>query len=162
LIGGPDSAKPLDVIHRCNLLSANCRFRKLRPFDSQWQANQNMIAACLPSIAPSDGRPQPVRVRLQRISCDLAKAHPPDGQGNLWWARLKKALGTSSSAFVNASLFQLQGAARLPGGGISEIAVNAALAVIEAVAPKDEVEAALAVQMAAKDFRGQAGSVGTE
>jgi hypothetical protein len=103
-------------------------------------------------IAPSDGRPQPVRVRLERINCDLAKAHPPDGEGKLWWARLKKALGTSSSAFVNASLFQLQGAARLPGGGISEIAVNGALAIIEAVAPKDEVEAALAVQMAASRF----------
>jgi hypothetical protein len=37
----------------------------------------------------------------------------------------------------------------LPGDGISEVAVNAALALIEAVAPKDEVEAALAVQMAA-------------
>jgi hypothetical protein len=37
----------------------------------------------------------------------------------------------------------------LPGGGISEIGVNAALAIIEAAAPKDEVEAALAVQMAA-------------
>ena len=67
----------------------------------------------------------------------------------MWWAQLKKALGTSSSAFVNASLFQLQGAARLPGGGISEVALNAALALIQAVAPKDEVEAALAVQMAA-------------
>jgi hypothetical protein len=100
-------------------------------------------------IAPSDGRPQPVRVRLERINCDLAKAHPPDGEGKLWWAQLKKALGTSSSAFVNASLIQLQGAARLPGSGISEIAVNAALAIIEAAAPKNEVEAALAVQMAA-------------
>ena len=100
-------------------------------------------------IPPSDDRPQPVRVRLERINCNLAKAHPADGNGKLWWARLKRALGTSSSAFVNASLFQLQGAARLPGGGISEIAVNAALAIIEAAAPKDEIEAALAVQMAA-------------
>ena len=57
-------------------------------------------------------------------------------------------MGTSSSAFVNASLFQLQAAARLPGGGISELAVNSALALIEAVAPKDEVEGALALQMA--------------
>jgi hypothetical protein len=95
----------------------------------------------------SDGRSQPVRVRLQRINCGFAKAHPADGEGKLWWARLKKALGTSSSAFVNASLFQLQSAARLPGDGISEVAVNAALALIEAVAPKDEVEAALAVQI---------------
>ena len=97
----------------------------------------------------SDGRSQPVRVRLQRINCDFAKVHPADGEGKLWWARLNKALGTSSSAFVNASLFQLKGAARLPGGGISEVALNAALALIQAVAPKDEVEAALAVQMAA-------------
>ena len=40
--------------------------------------------------------------------------------------RLKRALGTSSSAFVNSSLVQLQAAARLPFGGISETAVNAA------------------------------------
>src|SRR3981189_503157 len=77
-------------------------------------------------IPPSDGRSQPVRVRLQRINCNLAKAHPADGEGKLWWARLKRALGTSSSAFVNASLYQLQGAARLPGSGISETAVNGA------------------------------------
>ena len=36
----------------------------------------------------------------------------------------------------------------MPGSGISEIAVNSALALIEAVAPKDEVEGALALQMA--------------
>jgi hypothetical protein len=38
--------------------------------------------------------------------------------------------------------------ARLPGSGICEIAVNSALAMIEAAAPKDEIEAALAIQMA--------------
>jgi hypothetical protein len=57
-------------------------------------------------------------------------------------------MGTSSSEFVVASLIQLQAAARLPGGGISEIAVNSALALIEAIAPNDEIEGALAVQMA--------------
>jgi hypothetical protein len=72
--------------------------------------------------------------------------HPPDGDGKVWWSRLKKALGTSSSDFVQASLFQLQGAARLPGGGMSELAVNSALALIEATEPKNEIEAALAVQ----------------
>jgi hypothetical protein len=82
------------------------------------------------------------------VNCNLAKAHPPDGDGKVWWNRLKKALGTSSSAFVNASLFQLQGAARMPGGGISELGMNSALAFIEAVAPKDEIEGALALQMA--------------
>ena len=57
-------------------------------------------------------------------------------------------MGTSSSAFVEASLFQLQAAARLPGGGISEVGVNSALALIEGAAPKDEIEGALALQMA--------------
>jgi hypothetical protein len=98
----------------------------------------------------SDGQPgrRPVRVRLRRITSVLTKAYPPDGESQIWWTRLKQALGTSSSDFVNASLFQLQAAARLPHSGISEIAMNGALAMIEAAAPKDEIEAALAVQMA--------------
>ena len=97
---------------------------------------------------PNDARPAPVRVKLQRKTCYSAKVHPPDGDGKIWWSRLKKALGTSSSAFVEASLFQLQAAARLPGGGISEVGVNSALALIEGAAPKDEIEGALSVQMA--------------
>jgi hypothetical protein len=39
-------------------------------------------------------------------------------------------------------------AARLPCSGICEIAVNAALAMIQAAKPRDEIEGALAVQMA--------------
>jgi hypothetical protein len=90
----------------------------------------------------------PVRVKLRRITAAAAKPYPPDGDGAAWWGRLKGALGTTSSDFVNASLWQLQAAAQLPCGGISEVAVNAALAMIEAAAPKDEIEGALAVQMA--------------
>jgi hypothetical protein len=98
---------------------------------------------------PASSAPRlPVTVKLRRISCDQAQAYPPGGANNEWWDRLKKALGTRSSAFVEASLVQLQRAARLPCGGISETAVNAALALIEAASPKDETEAALAVQMA--------------
>ncbi len=87
-------------------------------------------------------------MKLQRVNANLAKAHPPDGETEAWWNRLKKALGTTSSDFVEASLYQLQAAAQLPCSGISEIAVNAALAMIEAAAPKDEIEGALVVQMA--------------
>jgi hypothetical protein len=64
--------------------------------------------------------PAPVRVRLRRINCDYARASPPDGQAREWWQRLKNAFGSSSSAFVDASLVQLIAAARLPGSGISE------------------------------------------
>src|SRR5262245_19738809 len=90
----------------------------------------------------------PVRVSLQRINADVAKPYPPSGDGGQWWARLKAALGTSSSDFVNASLLQLQNAARLPNGGVSEIAVNAALSMIESAEPKSEMEGALVIQMA--------------
>jgi hypothetical protein len=96
----------------------------------------------------SQQRPPPVRVKIYRADGKIAPVHPPDGEAKLWWQRLNKALGTTSSDFVNASLFQIQSASRSPWGGISELAMNAALAVIEAAAPKDEIEAALAVQMA--------------
>src|SRR5438876_2069174 len=101
-----------------------------------------------PIARSTNGRPAPVHVKLQRINASFAKAHPPDGQGKVWWARLQKALGTSSCAFVNASLLQLQQAACLRGGSISEIGVNSALALIEAAEPRNEIEGALALQMA--------------
>jgi hypothetical protein len=94
-------------------------------------------------------RSAPVRVKLRRVHAHLSKPYPPDGADKVWWERLKIALGTTSSAFVNASLIQLQLASQLPGGGVSEIGVNTALALIEAARPRDEVEGALAVQMAA-------------
>ena len=56
------------------------------------------------------------------------------------------ALGTTSSDFVNATL--VQNASRMPSGGISETSVNAVLAFVEAAEPKNEIEAALAIQMA--------------
>jgi hypothetical protein len=101
-----------------------------------------------PATAVTGNMPAPVRVRLRRINCDYARPYPPDGQQREWWRRLKNALGTSSSHFVDASLQQLIAAARLPNGGISEIAVNASLAFIEGGKPRNEVEAALLIQMA--------------
>ena len=102
-----------------------------------------------PAPVITEGKaPAPVRVGLKRINCDHAQAYPPDGQGREWWQRLKSAFGTASSAFVDASLFQLIAAARLPGSGISEVAVNAALAFIESAKPCEEIECALVIQMA--------------
>jgi hypothetical protein len=49
---------------------------------------------------------------------------------------------------VATSLRHLQSAARMPGGGPSELAINAALAMVTAAAPVNEIEAALAIQMA--------------
>jgi hypothetical protein len=100
----------------------------------------------MPSPAAGQpGRPPPVRVKLLRPDAYAAQTHPPDGASKDWWQRLNKALGTTSSDFVNASLLQLQAAARSPFGTVSETHINAALAMIEAAAPKDEIEGALAV-----------------
>jgi hypothetical protein len=98
-----------------------------------------------PRAVGQPGRLPPVRVKLWRADAYVAQTHPPDGESTDWWQRLNKALGTTSSDFVNASLLQLQAAARSPFGTISETHINAALAMIEAAAPKDEIEAALAV-----------------
>jgi hypothetical protein len=77
---------------------------------------------------------------------------PPEAINLLWlsgWIeRLKAALGTASVEFVDATLYQLQAAARLPNSGVSEIAVNAALAMIESEQPRGETECAIVIQMA--------------
>ena len=99
------------------------------------------------TAATAGNVPSQVRVRLKRINCQEAEPYPPDGQAREWWQRLKNAFGTASSPFVDASLQQLIAAARLPNGGISEIAVNATLAFVEGAKPQSEVESALVMQM---------------
>jgi hypothetical protein len=100
-----------------------------------------------PASIPEEHRLPPVRVKLLRADAYKQQTCSPDGANEVWWARLNKALGTASPDFVESSLLQLQAAARSPLGTISETAINAALAMIEAAAPKDEIEGALAVQM---------------
>ena len=109
-----------------------------------------MTQNCLQPIAPpvERSRKPPVRVKVRHQPPQRGKMYPPDGERREWWDALKSALGTASSSFVNVSLLQLQAAARLPDGPLSEVAMNAALAMIEAAVPQNEVEGALAVQMA--------------
>jgi hypothetical protein len=90
----------------------------------------------------------PVRVKLERINCDVAKSLPPEGDHQVWFDRLMVACGSASPDFIGATLIQLQAAARLPNSGLSEIAVNAALAMIESEQPRGETECALVIQMA--------------
>src|SRR5436309_13342758 len=101
-----------------------------------------------PTSSVETGKVPAVRVKLKEVNYQHAIPYPPDGQAREWWQRLKNAFGTTSSAFVEASLYQLIAAARLPGSGICEIAVNASLAFIEGTKPRGEVECALAIQMA--------------
>jgi hypothetical protein len=67
------------------------------------------------------GRRPPVRVKLERITASQSKTHPPDGNREIWWDRLKNALGTTSSDFVDGSMIQLQAAAKLPTAGFRKL-----------------------------------------
>jgi len=102
----------------------------------------------VPTASVSKPSTRRTRVKLRRVDCNFSKPYPPDGDQRRWWDRLKAALGTTSSDFVNATLVQIQNASRMPSGGISETSVNAVLAFIEAAEPRNEIEAALAIQMA--------------
>ena len=55
--------------------------------------------------APTASKPfaRRTRVKLRRVNSDYSKPYPPDGDNKLWWDRLKAALGTTSSDFVNAT-----------------------------------------------------------
>ena len=53
-----------------------------------------------------------------------------------------------SDAFVDMALQQLERAAQLSGEGPSNVSINGALAIIAAFAPRNESEAALALQAA--------------
>src|SRR5437016_86838 len=46
-------------------------------------------------------------VKLKEVNYQHAIPYPPDGQAREWWQRLNNAFGTTSSAFVEASLYQL-------------------------------------------------------
>ena len=81
-------------------------------------------------VADQPCRHPPVRVKLVQPDAYSPQTCPPDGERQQWWLRLNQALGTASSDFVNASLLQLQAAARSPYGTISETAMNAALAIM--------------------------------
>jgi hypothetical protein len=102
------------------------------------------LTASVPARIP------PVRIRLVRPDAYNEQTSPPASEQDIkaWEARLNAALGTVSPDFVRSSLLQIQSAARSPYGTVSEMAINAALAMVEAARPRDEIEAALAVQMA--------------
>lgn len=102
----------------------------------------------LPTRSHQQRRSPPVQIKLKGIQGNVASFGSPDLNDDIWRSQLKAAFGTVSDAFVEVSLHQLQAAARMPGDGPSELAINAAIAMIASAEPTDEVEAALALQAA--------------
>ena len=70
----------------------------------------------------------------------------PGPTDRAWRKQLKTAFGTVSDGFVDMALHRLGRAARISGDGASNMAINGAIAMISAFAPKNEVEAALTLR----------------
>jgi hypothetical protein len=94
-------------------------------------------------------RPPRVAINIQQPENATVKISPTHSDGHGWDARLKDALGTTSQAFLDTELLRLLNFFGDRAGTIDEGAVNAALAVIDGLKPKNEIEAMLALQMAA-------------
>jgi hypothetical protein len=121
---------------------------------------------CLPEAASVEPGPE-TRARMTAARRRLAAKPPPtevlvgnDPQGRLkvgppcadiegWLALAREAFGTASPAFVEAEIGRMMNALASCNDGIAlEMKMNAALATIEGMQPKNEVEAMLAIQMA--------------
>ena len=103
---------------------------------------------------------QRVRERAPRVAVkfsqgdngkiELQGAEHNDHQG--WLARTADAFGSSGMAFALSQLNQIMTACRDNDGKIDATRVNAMLSIVEAAKPTNELQAALAVQMAMTHF----------
>jgi hypothetical protein len=103
-------------------------------------------------IAAASGRqkkrPPRVAVGIRQPENAMMEISPTHSDGKGWRTRLEDALGTAST-FVDTELVRLMTVFRDRKGIIDERAVNAALAVVDGLKPQNEIEAMLALQMAA-------------
>jgi hypothetical protein len=102
----------------------------------------------LPATSRRPRRSPPPGIRIKGIQGNVVSFASPGPGDRIWRNQLKAALGTASEAFVDMALHHLERAARMPGDGPSDMSINGALAIIASFAPKNEMEATLAVQAA--------------
>jgi hypothetical protein len=104
------------------------------------------------SGAPTASKNKPrVRAQVYQVAGTVQyAARPPAGEERAQWAaELKAALGSTSTAFVEASLHRILAACTLPGyGWPTSSGVSSALALVQAMEPENELQAALAVDAA--------------
>ena len=115
---------------------------------------QEAPGALVPSPGSEPDRKAPPRVRKPLPRNDQWKAPTPDLEGHR--KRLREALGnTLSDEFVDVILGKLVEALR-PGlyDQLDEATLNAALAIIDSMQPRSELQALLAVQIIATGFAG--------
>lgn len=103
------------------------------------------------AIAEQRGRAEPLSVQIDRDDNGSAMLAPPHADNGGFIVRLTNSFGTGSTDFAISQLRSLRRLIRPRGtepGNDDALSINAALAVIDAVKPANEIEAALATQMA--------------
>ena len=107
----------------------------------------------LPAVASEQQRRAPPRLRKVPAAAGQLSAPIPDLEGAR--ERLREAFGTMSDEFVDVILGKLVEALR-PGlyDTLEESTLNAALATIDSMQPRTELDALLAVQIIATGFGG--------
>jgi hypothetical protein len=109
--------------------------------------SQEMVIGGVVRPAPQRRRPQVAKVK--RIEGCRRIVVAPDEDVAGFRLRLKDLFATSSPLFVEASLKQLLYATRLPGEDVGcTTSVSAALELIAALEPANEVEASLSIHIA--------------
>jgi hypothetical protein len=99
---------------------------------------------------PIARRRAPVRAKITSNGYGSRSFSSPVADDPGFRARLANAIGTASPDFLEASLHQLTQAVShcdAPEGG-AEMRLNAALAIIQSIEPRNELEAALALEVA--------------
>lgn len=97
-----------------------------------------------------------IRLRKPRIEAVLEQSQsgkvetlgPKHNDREGWLVRLQDAFGTRGTAFAIAQLNKLIAISRNSDGKVDHVMMNGLLAMIEGAGPENEVQAALAVQMA--------------
>jgi len=111
-------------------------FSEMRPERSMALALEPAPSRVAASVRQREGS-------LQRV------AEPLDGDHDAWRRNIQEALGTTSPHFAEACLQRLIGACTLPNEPVTRsTGLSAALALIQGLAPENEVQAALAVDAA--------------
>jgi hypothetical protein len=94
-------------------------------------------------------RPARVKIRVATTAPAAASVSPPHSNGDGWNAQLHDTLGTCSTDYAHHALGVLFSAVGAQGKTPTNEQINAGLALMAAIEPRDELEAAIAQQIIA-------------
>ena len=83
----------------------------------------------LPETSCRPRRTPRATIRIKGIQGNVVSFGSPGPNDLAWRKQLKTAFGTVSDEFVDMALHHLERAARMPGDGASDMAINGAIAI---------------------------------